>query len=100
MSMPRVVELPNPEDFCRYEFEHGTQCCFLGWQVKLFPKMNFEEECKFEETAVEVAKKMRLKNNVLAVVMVANYNDCDENSDRRLATWFRKTVEQLGYDVK
>jgi hypothetical protein len=100
MSMPRVVNLPDPEDFCRYDYEDGEQCCFMGWQNKLFPKMDFVEECKFDRTAVAVAKKMRLKKNNRPVAMVANYNDCYENSDRRLATWFRKTVEQLGYDVK
>ncbi len=99
MSMPRVVNLPEPEEFCRYEYEYGEQRCFQAWQNKLFPKMDFKEECLFDDTAVAVAKKMRLKKLNRPVTMVANYNDCYENSARRLATWFRKTVEQLGYDV-
>ena len=99
MSMPRVVRLPDPEDFCRYEFEHGKQCCFQGWQIKLFPKMNFVEEYLFDQTAEAVARQMRLKKNNNPVAMVANYNDCYDNSDRRLATWFKKTVEKLGYDI-
>jgi hypothetical protein len=100
MSMPKVVHLPNPEDFCRYSLEHGNQCCFLGWEVKLFPDMDFQESEEFDRVAMKVAKQMRLKHTELLVCSEARYNDHPGNSTRRLATWFRKTIEGLGYEVE
>jgi hypothetical protein len=99
MSMPRVVHLPNPEDFCRYSLEQGDKCCFLGWEVKLFPDMDFQESVEFDAAALKVAKQMRLKHTELLVCSEARYNDHPGNSVERLATWFRKTVENLGYDI-
>jgi hypothetical protein len=99
MSMPRVVNLPNPEDFCRYKLEDGEQCCFLGWEVRLFPNLDFDEMVLFDEAATAVALQMKLKNTGLAICFEAQYNDHPGNSDRRLATWFRKTVEKMGYDI-
>lgn len=99
MSMPNVVYLPEPEDFCRLQLEYGEQCCFLGWEIKLFPDMDFAESDRFDKAAIAVAKQMRLKKTELPVCIEAQYNDNTENSTRRLATWFRKTVEKLGYDI-
>ena len=99
MSMPRVIELPNPEDFCRNRLEDGKQCCFLGWEVNLFPNMDFEEACRFDDAAKAVALQMKLKKTELSVCFEAQYNDHPDNSDRRLSTWFRKTVEKMGYDI-
>lgn len=101
MSMPKTIVLPNADDFCRYRLFEGKKCCFIGWRIKLLPKMNFKEECDFSNTAQKVAKQMKLKLNHYSLSDgVGDYNDCYENSDRRLATWFRKTIEKLGYDIK
>ncbi len=106
MSLPKSFELPEPEDFCRGQLFHGSsgKACFTGWRIKLLPNVDFDEEVKFEEEAVKVAKQMRLKApkylvGGYKVPASHHYNDCEENSPRRLATWFRKTIERMGYDV-
>lgn len=105
MSLPKYIELPEPEDFCRWALFHksGT-ACFTGWRIKLLPDLDFQEEVKFEMEAVKVAKQMKLKvpkylTGGYDAPVSHHYNDCEENSPRRLATWFRKTIERMGYDV-
>ena len=104
MSLPKSFELPEPEDFCREHLFESDRACFTGWRIKLLPDVDFEEETKFEREAVRVAKQMRLKapkylTGGYTIPASHHYNACEENSPRRLATWFRKTVERMGYDI-
>lgn len=102
--LPNTIELPNAKDFCRGQLTHGEQCCFVGWRNELLPGLTFEEEDRFDAEALKTAKEMELGLKLDPYhgsrPFISDYNDCMDNSRRRLSTWFRKTVEKFGYDVK
>jgi hypothetical protein len=105
MSYPKSFELPEPEDFCRGTFHTlSGKCCFIGWKQELFPKLTQEQNTKFIECAVGVAKEMELSQKKSWVMTnwwggVPGYNDDRRNTSTQLAEWFRKTVERMGYDI-
>jgi len=100
---PNTIELPNARDFCREQLTKGEQCCFIGWRNELLPGLSFEEEDRFDDEAIKVAEEMKLKFKSYSYgghkTFISDYNDCMDNSRRRLSTWFRKTVEKFGYDI-
>jgi hypothetical protein len=96
---PDTIELPEAEDFCRGVSKNTRgQCCFLGWKRELFPNLTWTESSKFNKLSVTVAMEMHMLPRD-DYVRTPSYNDDKRNTKKKLAEWFAKTVERLGYDI-
>lgn len=101
--LPNEIELPKPSEFIRESFsnECNTKHCFLGWMHTKFPRINNTEVLKVGQFAREVAVEMKLAGTEdEPFFSIVEVNDHPKNSKRRLATWFEKTIERLGYDIE
>ena len=94
--LPNEIELPRPEDFCRgtYKTMSGNQCCFLGWKYTVFLRLNKTESLKFNCVAIEEAKKLKMVGSSIPSV-----NDNLNHTAKKLALWFERTIERMGYDI-
>ena len=100
MSMPIEIELPRPQDFCRYTFQDGNKCCFIGWKDHLFPTLTDNQCVKFTDITIDVAEEMGLKRHQgIPQRYPATYNDHPGNTRKQLAAWFEEVVKRFGYDI-
>ena len=98
--LPDEIDLPRNIDFCRGAFHKGEQCCFLGWRNTLLYGMDGEENIKFRKAAVEIAEKMGRHSGPNDIDKITAFNDDKRNPPRKLAEWFARTVERMGYDIE
>ena len=100
--LPNEIELPTAENFCRGTYNnYRGQCCFVGWQRKLLPELNYEETKRFRAIAKNEAQKMRLRNGIMGEDYrgITRVNDDTHNTKEQLANWFAQTVRVFGYDI-